>query len=195
MSYGTDRLDKEIVRLLQKGGVGLLPSDTIYGLSCRALDKQAVERIHHIKRRDKNKPFVILISGMDQLKDLGITTTDAALALSYWPGKLTIICDAEKSPGWLHMGFRTLAVRQPDYPGLRELIKITGPLISTSANMQDGRPAESVFQAKKYFGDKLDFYVDAGRLSGRPSTIVRPVFDKLDVIRQGAVRIKKKDRL
>lgn len=194
MSYITDSFDDEIVRFLQEGGVGVLPTDTIYGLSCRALDEQAVERLHNLKKRDKKKPFIVLISNITQLNDLGIITTDAAPALRYWPGKLTIICETQKAPEWLHMGTSSLAVRQPDSAGLLKLIEKTGPLISTSANLQGVEPLTNTSQAVKYFGDKLEFYVNAGRLAAKPSTIVKPIFGELEIIRQGAVKIKKEDR-
>lgn len=171
------------------GDIGLLPSDTIYGLSCIALNRASVEKIHKVKRRDKTKPFVILISRIEQLNDLGIITTDAAPALRYWPGKLTLICEASKAPDWLQMRTGTLAVRQPNYPKLRELIDKAGPIISTSANTAGGQPAASVEQARGYFRDKLDFYVDAGILIGEPSTIVKSSFKGLEVIRPGAIKI------
>ena len=184
-----DSLDDKVARLLKAGAVGLLPADTIYGLSCIALNKDAVARTHRIKRRDKTKPFVVLISRIEQLNDLGIITTDAAPALRYWPGRLTLICEAKKAPEWLHMGTGTLAIRQPDYPDLRRLIDETGPIISTSANLSGSQPAASPKQAREYFGDKLDFYVDTGKLSGLPSTIVRASLSGLEVVRPGAVKI------
>lgn len=189
MAYITKSFDDEIVDLLKMGDIGLLPSDTIYGLSCIALNRASVEKIHKVKRRDKTKPFVILISRIEQLNDLGIITTDAAPALRYWPGKLTLICEASKAPDWLQMRTGTLAVRQPNYPKLRELIDKAGPIISTSANTAGGQPAASVEQAREYFGDKLDFYVDAGILIGEPSTIVKSSFKGLEVIRPGAIKI------
>lgn len=170
-----------------------MPTDTIYGISCRALDKQAVERAHKIKRRDKNKPFVILISNTSQLQELGVADVDISRISKQWPGKLTIVCPAPQAPRWLHMGGQTLAIRLPDYPELRELIKKTGPLISTSANIQAGRPAENVAEAQSYFGEGLDFYVDKGTISGEPSTIVRYNSGELDLIRQGAVKIGDKE--
>ncbi len=190
MSYFSDSFDKEVITLLQNGAVGFMPSDTIYGLSCRALDKKTVERLRKIKGRDKNKPFIVLISSADQLDELGIITTDAAPALRYWPGRLTIICQAEGAPLWLHRGTKTLAVRQPDDETLRQLIDKTGPLISTSANIADQRPAKSFAGAQKLFGDKLDFYVDRGTISKKASTIIRATFSKVEVVRQGSVKIK-----
>jgi L-threonylcarbamoyladenylate synthase len=189
VAYTTDKFDDEVVKLLTRGGIGLLPTDTIYGLSCSALNKAAVGRIHKIKRRSKTKPFVVLISRIEQLNDLGIITTDAAPALRYWPGKLTLVCEAAKAPGWLQMGTGTLAVRQPEHLELRELMDKVGPIVSTSANLSGGQSAENAKQAKEYFADKLDFYVDVGNLRGRPSTIVKHSFKGLEVIRPGAVKI------
>jgi len=112
-----------------------------------------------------------------------------APALRYWPGRLTIICQAEGAPLWLHRGTKTLAVRQPDDETLRQLIDKTGPLISTSANIADQRPAKSFAGAQKLFGDKLDFYVDRGTISKKASTIIRATFSKVEVVRQGSVKV------
>ena len=190
VSYVTDNFDNEVVKLLKAGGVGFMPSDTIYGLSCQALDKAAVERLYKIKRRDKNKPFIVLISSISQLPDLGVITTDVIPALKYWPGGLTIICNADDAPVWLHRGTKTLAVRQPDSPKLLVLMKKTGPLISTSANTAGQKPIDSVAKAQRQFGDKLDFYVDAGVIKGEPSTIIKKDNYELKVLRPGAVKIK-----
>lgn len=69
------------------------------------------------------------------------------------------------------------------------MIKKVGPIISTSANKEGQKPAATITAAQKYFGDKLDFYVDAGKLTGRASTIVKASFGQLEVIRQGAVKL------
>ena len=193
MSYFAKRIDDEIVRLLKSGGIGLLPADTIYGLSCSALNKAAVYKLHELKRRDKSKPFIVLISETSQIKELGLASTDAGRAKDYWPGKLTVICESHSAPDWLTMGKGSLAVRQPKNQGLRNLIDKVGPIVSTSANLSGGQAATALIQAQNYFGDKLDFYVDNGRKAGRPSTIVKPMFGRLKVIRQGAVKIKKED--
>lgn len=193
VSYVTDSFDDEIVRLLRAGGIGVLPTDTIYGLSCLAVAHESVQKLHKLKDRAENKPYVILISDTAQLGELGIAASDTAPALKYWPGQLTLICPAGNAPAWLHKGTGALAVRQPDSLKLRDLIAKTGPIISTSANISGQTPAGPVSEARKYFGDKLDFYVDAGPLQGKASTIARPVKGKLEVLRQGAVRIEEKE--
>jgi len=163
-----------------------MPSDTIYGLSCRALDEAAVERLHKLKGRDKAKPFIVLVSSTTQLIDVGIITTDVAPALRYWPGRLTLICSAVNAPLWLHCGTKSLAIRQPDDKELRNLVTKVGPIISTSANLAGSQPAQSAAEARQYFSDKLDFYVDMGEIKSPPSTIAKVEDGKLVVIRQGA---------
>lgn len=166
-----------------------MPSDTIYGLSVRALDKAAVEKLHALKGRAQNKPFIILISNIWQLKDLGIKELSLELITKYWPGPLTIIFDAPKSPKWLHQGSGSLAVRLPKPKKLRDLIHKVGPIISTSANHEGQLPAKSADQAKKFFGEELDFYVDIGEIVAVPSTIVKLTGGKLETLREGAVKI------
>jgi len=191
MSYRTDRLDERVIELLRNGGVGFMPSDTIYGLSCRALDEQAVERIYALKKRDSEKPLIVLVATISQLDELGIKRDKASLAEQYWPGGLTLICEAPGVPAYLHRGTQSLAVRVPDNNDLRDFILKTGPLVSTSANTQGDAIASSTKDAETYFGEQLDFYVDAGDLSEhKPSTLVRAVNGKLEVIREGAVKIK-----
>ena len=189
MSYITDRFDEHIIELLKTGGVGFMPADTVYGLSCSALDESAVNRIYRIKYRLEGKPFIILVSDIDQLKLLKIDPREVEPIKQYWPGGLTYICSAPKTPEWLQRGTKTLAVRLPNHKELKQLIKLVGPIVSTSANLYARKPATSMAEAVKYFGDKLDFYVDVGKIDGLPSTIVRLKSGKLEVLRKGAVKI------
>lgn len=167
-----------------------MPSDTIYGLSCRALNESAVKRLHKLKVRDKNKPFVILISNYEMFDLLGVRYNKVITTVGkYWPGALTVIFPAPAAPGWLQLGTGSLAVRLPADNALRNLIEETGPIISTSANPEGKSPTSSVAEAKKYFGEQLDFYVDAGVISGRSSTLVKVENEKLVVVRQGRLEV------
>jgi L-threonylcarbamoyladenylate synthase len=188
--YYATKFDNEVIKLLKKGGVGILPTDTIYGLSALALKKDAVERIHHLKGRDDRKPLIVLIANFNQLDKLGLNREQADFVKNYWPGPVSLEFDAHNAPVWLHRGGFTFAVRMPDSKVLRDLIAIIGPIVSTSANLQGGKPAKSVKQAQKYFGDQLDFYVDGGKLEGQSSTLIKIENGKLKVLRQGAYEIK-----
>jgi L-threonylcarbamoyladenylate synthase len=190
VSYVTKTFDDEVVRLLKNGAVGVMPSDTIYGLSARTLDKAVVEKLYKLKDRSSSKPFIILISNLEMLDLLSIPKNEVEARKKYWPGSVTLICSAPQSPEWLHRGLKTLAIRWPDHKELLELINQVGPIISTSANIEGQIPARSANEAKAIFGDKLDFYIDAGELpNSLPSTIVKSVNGELRVVRQGAVKL------
>lgn len=189
MAYITDEFDDEVVRLLKKGGAGLLPTDTIYGLSARALDAAAVERIHKIKLRDSGKPLIVLISDLKMLDLLSISPDQAEPAEKYWPGALSLEFQAPSSPPWLHRGVGHFAIRMPNHPGLLELIEQVGPIVSTSANLQGEPAVRSAEEAQGLFGDRLDFYVDAGELDNPPSTLAIVENGRLKVIRQGSIKV------
>lgn len=190
MSYLATDFDERVVELLRHGAVGFMPSDTIYGLSCLALNEDAVKRLHKIKERGEQKPFIILISNIKMLNLLSIKEAKVRLVRNYWPGPLTVICQASNAPPWLSLGGKTLAVRIPADDRLRKLIDKTGPLTSTSANKQGEQPISSIREAQKIFNDELDFYVDKGKIVGEASTIVEVIDGRLKMIRSGAVKIE-----
>ena len=177
-------------RLLKPGAVGVIPTDTVYGVVARAADKVAVDRLYALKKREA-KPGTIIAANIEQLVELGIKRRYLKAVEEFWPGAVSVIIPcAEPELFYLHQGKLSLAIRIPDNAALRDLLAQAGPLVTSSANLPDESPAETVAQAKKYFGDEVDFYIDGGDLSGRePSTIIRVIDDAIEVIRQGAVTI------
>ncbi len=185
-------MDK-LVKIIKNGGIGILPTDTIYGLVSSALSEKAVERIYKIRKRKSSKPFIILISGLNDLKSFGIklSVKQKSFLDKIWPGKVSVIlnCESEKFE-YLHRGTKTLAFRLPDKKDLIELLKEIGPLIAPSANFEGEPPALTIKEAENYFGGKIDFYEDAGKLESLPSTLVKIDIDGgLEVLRKGAVKI------
>ncbi len=164
-----------IVPILKAGGVGILATDTIYGLVGRALNKKTVARIYRVKKRTPTKPLIVLISSPSDLKKFGIRLNFSTRQLlnSFWPGKVSVIlpCASAKFQ-YLHRGTKTLAFRLPKNYRLRAILKETGPLVAPSANPEGLPPARTILVAKKYFGNEADFYVNAGRRVGKPSMLV-----------------------
>ena len=108
-----------------------------------------------------------------------------------WPGQVSVIlpCESDKFE-YLHRGTKALAIRFPDKKDLLELLKETGPLIAPSANFEGEPPALTIKEARDYFGDKVDFYEDAGKLDSQPSTLISLNKDgKIRILRQGEVKI------
>lgn len=181
----------ELVKSIKNGGVAVIPTDTLYGIVGQAASSEAVEKIHQLKGRDESKPFIVLISSIDDFSLLDIDLDEASkkLVKKYWPGKVSIVFPRASD---------TLAVRLPEYPKLTDLVKKTGPLVAPSANPEGSPPAKNIQEAINYFGDKVDYYceaassayVDGGKLEALPSTIIS-IGDKgeIKILRQGAVRI------
>ncbi len=169
---------RELADVLKTGGIAVLATDTLYGIVASALQKNAVEKIYTIKARDLDKPYIILLSSAVELKNFGITpTSEQSVYLnSVWPGKVSVILPLPTSTStlyqYLHRGKKALAFRVPAKSELRELLKQTGPLVAPSANTQGGEPAITVDEAKSYFGDLVDMYVDEGLIEGSPSRLV-----------------------
>jgi L-threonylcarbamoyladenylate synthase len=174
--------------MLKSGAVGVLPTDTVYGLVCQASNADAVKRLYLTKRREK-KPGTIIASSIEQLVELGITRRYLKAVEQYWPGAISVIipCDDLEH---VHLGLRSVAVRVTDNKSLIEVLKATGPLLSTSTNHPGQPTANTIPEAHDYFGDQVDFYVDGGDLTGRlPSTVIRVIDDTVEVLRQGAGKI------
>lgn len=176
----------EIARLLQEGGVALLPTDTIYGLHALALDEGAVAKIVEMKGREETKPFVVLASSIDQLTDLGISADPEILQrlASIWPAPLTAILPL-RAPVAASRGAATIAVRIPALEWLRDLVKRTGPLVSTSANRSGEPPVDSPERLARGLHERLDAIIDSGVVSGEPSAIVDLTAAEPRLIREG----------
>lgn len=173
---------------LKAGKVGVIPTDTIYGLVACAINQDAALRVIDVKGR-KNKPGTILAASINQLVELGLKRRYLTAVEQYWPGAISVIIPTGPWLDYLHQGKYSLAVRIPDYPELQALLQRTGPLITTSANMADKNPSKDLKDAMNYFHDKIDFYVDGGTLNGEASTVIRIVDDAVEVLREGAVKI------
>ncbi len=185
--------DEAIRCLLKPGGVGIIPTDTVYGLVARAADPQAIGRAYSLKARE-SKPGPVIAASIDQLVELGVKRRYLIPVEQYWPGPISIIVPHGLS--YLSQGLGSQPFRIPDNQALVKLLEVTGPLLATSAN-QPGEPVATNLQAAKdYFGDKVDFYVDGGDLShNSSSTIIRVIDDAIEVVREGAVKISEDGKM
>ncbi len=170
-----DDLIKIIAPMLSIGQIGILPTDTLYGLVGSALRKETVERVFAVRQRDLKKPLIILISSIEDLKlfAVEISQVQEKKLQAIWPGPVSVVLDCKDEKfAYLHPLEKTLAFRLPADERLLQLLKKTGPLVAPSANLPGQPPAQTIAQAKKYFDGKVDFYVDGGILKAKPSMIV-----------------------
>lgn len=177
------------VRLQVIGAVGIIPTDTVYGVVARAADATAVERLYAVKNRE-HKPGTVIAASIDQLETLGLKRRYLTAVSQFWPGAVSVIIPCGPELDYLHQGKRSLAVRIPGPVELRSLLEQTGPLLTSSANHPGQPTAVTADQARRYFDNQIDFYTDGGDLSGhQPSTIIRVIDDAVEVLREGAVKI------
>jgi L-threonylcarbamoyladenylate synthase len=186
------------INILKFGGVGIFPTDTIYGIVGSALQPKTVERIYFWRKRDSGKPPIILASSARDIKKFGVMPDAATKKIlsQVWPGKVSVVLpisprrkQAFKKFQHLHRGTGMLAFRVPKSAWLRKLLQKTGPLIAPSANFEGEPPALTIRAARKYFGKNVDFYADAGRLVSKPSTLIKIEKGNVIVLREGAVKI------
>lgn len=183
----------EIAELLKDGQMGVMPTDTIYGIVGSALNPETVEEIYSLRKRDISKPLIILISSLFDLQQFDIILTEKQkdFLKKIWPNPVSIIlpCQGDKFV-YLHRGKKSLAFRIPKNEMLLNLLKMVGPLVAPSANFASEKPAETVTEAKRYFGDKISFSVDGGKIKSKPSTIVRLYEDGTQIVlRKGSYKV------
>ncbi|MDD3919012.1 MAG: L-threonylcarbamoyladenylate synthase [Candidatus Pacebacteria bacterium] len=166
--------------------IGVILTDTIYGIVGLALEKDVVERVFRVKKRNPKKPLVVLISSIDDLKsifEIDLNSKCLNILKEFWPGKVSVVLPCKKYPH-LHRGLNSIAFRFPNKKELVDLIKEVGPIIATSVNKEGEIPAKNITEAKECFKNELDFYIDGGEVSKEPSMIVRLVDEnELEVLR------------
>jgi len=172
--------DEKLIKVLRGNGVAIMPTDTIYGLFGRAENKETIDRIYNLKKRAPEKPCIILIGDIKELEKFSVSLSEEQKNKleKYWPGSVSVILDCPSdSFAYLHRGTKTLALRIPNLPSLRDLLLKTGPLIAPSANPEGLLPVEDIAKAKEYFGDSVDIYIDGGKISGKASKLIKLLKD------------------
>ena len=162
---------QRIIDSLQNDELIYMPTDTIPGLVCLAKNQVGVEKIFKLKRRDATKPPTIIISNTSQLNDLLISLTPAIQSAvdSYWPGPVNDSLEMQ----YLHRGAMSLAVRLTNNKDLAAIIDQTGPVATSSANLEGQSPATTPKEARNYFGQQIRTYIEHPPLQASPSKIIR----------------------
>ena len=174
----------EVVALLKAGKIGVIPSDTTYGVVASLFNEEAVERIYVVKKRALDKRVgTTLITDTTDLKAY-VSPEELNAAKDFWPGPVSIELFVGDNFVYAHRGHQTLAFRVPDNQQVMSLLKQTGPLATSSANIAEEKPADNLGEAIEYFGETVDFYVDGGDLSHRqPSRIIKIINGNVEEIR------------
>lgn len=180
------------VNELKNGNIGILPTDTVYGIGCDSLNIYALEKLYNIKNRNLNKPINVLVSDISMVNKFvkNISPIEQKLMETSWPGALTIIFDkSELVPDILTSGLDTIGIRMPDNKVCLEIIKQYGtPLAMSSANISDKAPDLDLNSLLSDFNNKVSFIVNDEDINkGIPSTIVRVENNTIHILRKGSI--------
>jgi len=180
------------IEVLRRGGLVAFPTDTVYGLGANALIDSAVERVYRVKGRPRHLALPLLLAEVAELARVARVVPELAwkLAELFLPGGLTMVLwkAAWVSPV-VSGGGDTVAVRIPNHPVPRSLIRGLGsPLTGTSAN-PFGKPSPlTAEEVRRYLGTSLDLIIDGGRCPGGiESTVIDLTGERPRILREGAV--------
>ena len=188
--------NENLIKVLQEDGVVVMPTDTIYGIVGRAQEEFVVNRIYTIRKRSPSKPCIILIGEIEELEKFSVILTEEQKNKieEFWfipsgveelrPTSIILDCP-DPSLEYLHRGTNTLAFRLPAPQALRDLLLKTGPLLAPSANPEAMPPPQNILEAKKYFGDAVDLYIDGGTITNKASKLIKLHKDgTVDILRE-----------
>jgi tRNA threonylcarbamoyl adenosine modification protein (Sua5/YciO/YrdC/YwlC family) len=176
---------------VRSGEVIGVPTDTLYGLAADPFDQNALERIFVIKGRPGVKPLAVLVADLDQAQQIAAFSDRALdLAEEHWPGALTLVLPKLASvPQWVGQSERrTVGLRCPGHEVALELLRATGPLAVTSANISGQEGVLDDIEARALFGDEVAVYVPGEAPGGTSSTILDLTEPAEWVLREGPVQ-------
>ncbi len=190
----------EALRVLRRGGLVAIPTETVYGLAANADDEAAVRRIFAAKGRPPTHPLIVHLAGAEHLSSWAgvIPAAAAALADACWPGPLTVVVPkAERVLDVVTGGLDTVGLRVPAHPLTLELLSELGcGLAAPSANRFGDVSPTTAAHVQRDLGDRVDLILDGGACPvGVESTIVDCTVDPPQVLRPGAITVEQITRL
>ncbi len=178
------------VEVLHSGGLVAFPTDTVYGVAALLHDSAAIDRLYEAKDRESSKAIAVLVGEAEQLSTVALELTECArrLAGRFWPGALTLIVPRHPSLPKNLSPLPTVGVRMPDHPFARTLLRESGPLATTSANLS-GRPSPNTAgEVLAQLGGRIELVIDGGTCPGGiPSTVVDCTTSEPKILRLGAI--------
>ena len=189
---------EQAIKILQKGGVVVYPTDTAYGLAVDATNAEAVKKLYQLKGRSFHKPIHVIFPRQSDIRRfVRMSPISRKLMKKFWPGPLTIVLPLiarDKSWQMLSAGTKSLGVRLPKHDLCIQLTKfLDRPITTTSANVSGQAPAYSMAEVRKQFRNvkfQPDYYLDGGKLKKtQPSTVVSLIKD-VKILRAGPITEK-----
>ena len=187
---GNENAQRRAIEVLKAGGLIAFPTDTVYGVAALPWNVEAVARLYEAKRRPLDRPIPLLLSDASQLSRVAtLPSRFRRLSARFWPGGLTLVLlKTEIVPDTISAS-PTVAVRVPDPPFTRDLIREAGGVLAaTSANIS-GQPSPiTAKEVEEQLGDWIDLILDGGPCRGGvPSSILDCTISPPLLLRHGAI--------
>lgn len=183
---------EQALDILKHGGIVAFPTDTVYGVGSLAFDNAAIESIYAAKDRPIEKAIPILIADLDDLLQVADEVPEMAMrfAQRFWAGPLTCIVPKKPILPPAVSATQTVAVRIPNHPDARALLRAAGPMAVTSANLS-GHPSPSTAQeVHDQLNGRIPLILDGGKTpGGQPSTLVDCTGKEPVILREGPISL------
>jgi tRNA threonylcarbamoyl adenosine modification protein (Sua5/YciO/YrdC/YwlC family) len=176
------------VEILQNGGVIIYPTDTFYGIGCDIFNKKAIERIYHLKKRPKDKPFSFICASLTDISQYAQVGNYAYKTMKrLLPGPYTFLLEGSRLVPKIMLTKRhVVGIRVPDNQiALAIVAKLGHPIVSTSATTPEGEVLADPELIHERLGKEVDLVIDAGPLGFEPSSVVSLIEDVPEVVRKG----------
>jgi L-threonylcarbamoyladenylate synthase len=186
------------LEILISGGLVAFPTDTVYGLGALAFSKKSVESIYTAKGRSADKAIPIMVGEQDQLDKVATQVPEMAakLAAAFWPGPLTLVVPKHPFLPEAVSATGTVGVRLPDHAAARDLLRLSGPLAVTSANLSGEASLSTAAEVLEQLGGRIALILDGGRTpGGQPSTVVSCVGPQPVILREGPITLEQIRRI
>jgi len=178
------------INAVKEGKIIGIPTETVYGIGVDPYSQSAVDKIFELKERSLDKPLSVLISSYEEISKLDVVSKIPDVVELYWPGPLTIIVEtkAKFANGVGTNNPLTIGIRVPDNELAIELLKNTGPLAVTSANISGNENILNHIDAENEFESKIAIYLEGESVLGSGSTIVDFTKDEWEILREGPLK-------
>lgn len=179
--------------ILEAGGLIVAPTETRYGLLCRADDGDMLQRLYEIKGRPSFMPCSVFVKSMEQLSRwVVITKKVEKIAAAFWPGSVTMVLEAKADFPEPVVSEGKIGIRFSPEPFIVELLKkVDFPVTATSANFSGAGDMVAISEIVDSFENKVDLYLDGGARDGATSTVVDMTTEPPKLLRSGAVEFEK----
>ncbi len=180
---------KRSAEILERGGIIIYPTDTVYGIGCDLFNKKAIERIYQLKGKERKKPLSFIVPNLKDISTYAMVSDFSyRIMRRLLPGPYTFVLPATRMvPKRIaKVNKKTIGIRIPDNKICQMLLEeFPNPIISTSANLTGTEILNDPIEIEAELGKQVDLILDCGRLGLEASTVVDLTEKKPRILRRG----------